>query len=442
MIDTVVQESWTRMRETLKARVSDRVFGMWFERSSILGLKRGVLSIGVPNIFIRDWVEEHYGDLLAHLAAEALGTSVRVQVKVDPELFKQMQSTNTAIEEAVEPLAEEGDPRTIDSFLETPGNALAVKAVRHAAAGAEPIMNPLVIVGGEGTGKSHLAAALAALHERGTPIFRTTGQQFADRFTMNLKTRRLEAFRDQICAAQTVIVDDVQELAGKTVTQRELAQLFQDLTARGGRMVLFVDRHPRELKDFGEELLSVLTSGMLVEIEAPDEAAKVEVLKSVLASAKRRIPSSVIETVVRRVGGSVTRLDRLVRKVYAFAGLSGCPVDDRFLDEHLDEIAGPQDPTERRVELIFSLIEEHFDLDRDDLLSKRKTKALSDPRGLIVYLLREHVGLTYKEIGRRLGDRSHTSVFLMYKKISEALNERADYRALMLDAGRRLISAA
>ncbi len=441
MIDTVVRESWSKILDRLRQEIGERFFAMWFERSSLLELKRGTLAIGVPNLFIREWVEEHYGPVLGRIAGEELGTSVRITVKVDPGLFREMRERTERMEEVVDTRPETADGKTLEGFLVTAGNRMAVQALKHVADSARPPMNPLVIFGPEGTGKSHLAAAAARLWPAGTRSYRVTGEEFARRFSWNLKTRRIDAFRGQVVDARVLILDDAQDLAGKSATQREVAALVQEQKARGGQCIAFADRHPKEIAELDPGLESVLLSGMLVPLEPPGRADTIRILERCLKTARRRIPAEVIELVVDKVGGPANRLDRLVRKIYAFAGLTGEPVDAGFLDRHLAEIAGPRDPAERRMDLILGMVEEHFDVERKDLLAKRKTKILALPRGVVVFLLREQGGLTFKEIGRQLGERSHTSVYLMFQKYAETIQADPVLSRLVRETGRRLVTA-
>ena len=298
-----------------------------------------------------------------------------------------------------------------------------------------------MVVGSEGTGKTHLASAVTRLYPKGTTFYRLSGDDFARRFAWNLKTRKIAQLREQITEADVVILDDGQDVAGKPATQRELSSLVQTLVARGHQFIAFLDQPVQSIPDLDPGLRSVLLSGMLVEMTPPGTDDTVAILERVLLSARRRIPKSVIRMVVERVGGSVKRVDRLIRKIYAYSGLTGEPVSADFLDRHLDEIAGPADPAKRRLETILSVVEDHFAVEREELLSKRKTKSLSIPRGVVVFLLREQGGLTFKEIGRSLGDRSHTSVYLMYRKYEEQIRTDPELSALVREAGRRLITA-
>lgn len=440
MIDTVVQATWDRAKERLRAEMGERLFEVWFSRTSLLGLNRGVLTIGVPNLFIREWIDEHYGATLRQMVSEEVGASLRVSLKVDPDLFREHRRERRREEDSVDEPGAGAEDKGFDRFLLLPGCKLAADAVRLTASGGKPDLSPLLVYGPEGTGKSHLASAAALVAPRGSRLYRVTGEDFARRFAWNMKTRKLDRFRAEVGSADLFILDDVQDLAGKEATQRELTGLLQDLRARGGRVIVFSNIHPHQLSGLDASLSSILLSGMAAELVAPEKAEQAQILRAILSGSRRAIPGEVIDAVMERGGGSVKRLDRLVRKVYAFAGLTGEPVDGAFLDRHLEEIAGPVDPAARRRETIFQVVEDHFGVDREALLSKRKTQSLAVPRAMAVMLLREHGGLTFKEIGAVLGERSHTSVYLMFKKHSPAIAADPALAGVLREAGRRLLS--
>jgi chromosomal replication initiator protein len=440
MTDVVVVDAWEKVRDALRADLGERTFELWFARSRIVALQRGVLTVGVPNLFIRDWVDDRYGRRLAELATEALGAEVQVAVKVDPDLFREMRARTERIEESVETEGAEGEGKVLSTFVATPRNELALRSIRHAAEGRTPRFNPLLVYGPEGTGKTHLAWGAAAAFPSGTRVYRLTGEDFARRFAWHLKTRRLEHLRERILGAELVIVDDVDALAGKPATQHELTSVMQLAVARGAQILCFARRHPADVRNMDPGLRSMLLSGMTAGIDPPDDEEKIRILERIFATARRRIPRAVIELVVKKLGGSVKRLDREIRKIYAFAGLTGEPVTAEWLEQHAQELGGPADPAARRFETIIKAVCEHFDADRADVLSKRKTKSMAAPRGMVVWLLREQAGLTFKEIGRLLGDRSHTSVFLIHQKFAGTVAGDAVLQALAREIGRRLVA--
>jgi chromosomal replication initiator protein len=437
--EILVARTWDRVKDELLAEIGEKTYEVWFGRARVLSLKRGVLLIGVPNDFIRTWISERYGALLARLTSDALGSPLRVEVIVDPALLAGLRTQ--AAEEEAEERAAPGDFKSLDSFVVTQGSELAMKALRHVAERKKPDLNPLVIFGGEGLGKSHMAGGLlVACRRSACRLF--NGDQFAREFSWHLKTRKLDQLRERVMGSELFVLDDLQALASKDATQRELSGLIQALIGRGSQVVVFSRIHPHDSEDLSPGLQSVLMSGMLVPIEPPTEEEKVVILERVLQFAKRRIPKTVIELVTRRLGGSVKRLDREIRKVYAFAALTGEPVTAEWLDEHGPELAGPSDPDTKRFESILSAVIARFQIDREALLSKRKTKSLSCPRGLVVVMLRDIANLTFKAIGHLLGERSHTSVYLMHQKFAPIIASDPELARFVRDVGRRLSSAA
>jgi chromosomal replication initiator protein len=438
MTELLVERTWDRVREELLAEIGEKTFELWFASTRVVSLRRGVLMVGAPNEFIRAWIAERYGPLLARLASDALGSPVAVDLVVDPKVVTSMRAQ--AAEEEAEETSDVGEVKSFDAYVVTPGSELAMKALRHVAARKKPDLNPLAVYGPEGCGKSHLAGGLLVACRK-LKCYRVGGEEFARRFSWHLKTRKLDQLREKVLAADVFILDDLQDLAGKEATQRELSGLLQGVLARGGQVVVFSRENPRDSIDLAPGLQSVLCSGMLAAIEAPGPEEKIAILERVLSFAKRRVPRNVIELIARRVGGSVKRLDREIRKIYGFAALTGEPVTAEWLDQHGPDLTGPSDPAQRRFESIVRAVTEHFQIEREALVSKRKTKSLSRPRGLVVVMLRDLGGLTFKHIGRLLGERSHTSVYLMHQKFAPLIAADRELSRFVRDVGRRLSAA-
>lgn len=439
MTELLVERTWDRIKDDLIAEIGDKTYEVWFGRARVLALRRGVFSIGIPNDFIRTWIAERYGALLSHLASDALGSPVRVELIVDPALIAVMKSQ--AAEEEAEETGEAVEAKTLDAYLVTSGSELAMSALRHVASGGKPDLNPLVVFGPEGTGKTHLAGGFS-LACRPRKAYRVSGAEFARRFSWHLKTRKLDELRDRVLSSSVLVLDDLQELAHKEATQREVSSLAQALMAKGGHVVIFSRQHPHEVEAIGPGLQSVLMSGMIAQIEPASDVDRIAILERVLAFAKRRVPRKVIELIAERLGGNVKRLDREIRKIYAFAALTGEPVTAEWLDIHGPELAGPTNPELKRFEAILGAVIDKYRVDREALLSKRKTKSLSRPRALVAVMLRDLAGLTFKSIGRLLGERSHTSVYLMHQRFAPVFNADPDLSKFIRDVGRRLTSIA
>jgi chromosomal replication initiator protein len=438
MTELLVERTWDRVKEELLAEIGEKTFELWFAQARVVSLRRGILLVGAPNEFIRSWIAERYGPLLGRLASDALGSPVAVELVVDPKTLTELKTQ--AAEEEAEESADPGEVKSLEAYVVTPGSELAMRALRHVSVRKKPDLNPLVVFGPEGCGKSHLAGGLLVACRK-LKCYRVGGEEFARRFSWHLKTRKLDQLREKVLAAEVFVLDDLQDLAGKEATQRELCGLLQGVLGRGAQVVVFSRESPRDSIDLAPGLQSVLCSGMLAPIEAPSADEKIEILERVLSFAKRRVPRPVIELIAKRVGGSVKRLDREIRKIYGFAALTGEPVTAEWLDRHGPEITGPTDPAQRRFESIVKAVTEHFQIEREALVSKRKTKSLSRPRGLVVVMLRELGGLTFKNIGQLLGERSHTSVYLMHQKFAPLIAADRELSLFVRDVGRRISSA-
>jgi chromosomal replication initiator protein len=440
LIDTVILEVWTRVLDRARKDIGERTYGMWLERTSFLSLRRGVLSFGVPNLFIRDWVEEHYGEILERLAGEELGTAVRVSVKVDAGLFREMRQKTQRMEDAAGPGPDLSEGKTLESFLPTAGSKEATLAIRRCLdLRAKSILSPVVVYGPIASGKSHLAAGATRLLPVRSRSQRLTGEELARRFAWKVKTKAVDEFREALATLDLLVIDDAQDLSCKLATQREFLGIADELRTRGGRLIIFLSAHPGEVPDLEPSFRSFLLSGYLVRIEPPQATERPKILEAILSGGPRRFPRDVVALLLTHLPEApLPEVARALRKLYALAGLTGEPVDEDFVTRHLAEVASAPDPAERRAAAVLLAVEERFAVSREDLTSKRKTKALALPRAMAVYLLRESANLTFKEIGRRLGDRSHTSVFLTHRKIEAARESRPEIAAMVTELSGRV----
>jgi chromosomal replication initiator protein len=420
VIDTVIAAVWNQVLARARREIGERAFETWLERSNLLQLRRGVLQIGVPNLFIKDWIEEHHSELLARLASEELGTAVRIQVRVDPALFREMRTRTERMEDLSGGNLASPEGKGLDSFLPTRGSQAALAALRHVLdPSARPALSPLVIHGPEGSGKSHLASALPGLAGPGRRIKRLAGEALGRLYAMSVKSHRADELRAALAGEEVLVVDDVQDLARKLATQRECLLLAGDLHARGGSLILFSRLHPGEIPDLEPGFRSFLLSGHLIALDPPGGHERLLVVEAMLRSSGRRFPPEVVRLVLERLQeANVVDAARAIRKLYALAGLTGEPVDAAFLNSHLAEVTGPTDPKDRCFEGILRAVSSHFGVHRDELIARRKTRILARPRAIAVYLLRARGSFTFKEIGRRLGQRSHTSIFIAHQKLA------------------------
>ncbi|MSR75412.1 MAG: hypothetical protein EXS14_08080 [Planctomycetes bacterium] len=422
LMDAVIHSRCARVLELMRASIGDAAWKLWFVRARFVELKRGTLQLGVPNVTTREWITTSFGSQLERLVAAEFGATMKIEVLVHAAAVSASAETQADKEQARRSRAPRPG-RGFEEFAPTAGSAAALKALRHFMEGRQPMLNPLLVCGSTSSGKTHLADAAQSTMSRALRVLALNGEKVVRDFGWAQRSRHINDFRGGFLRADCVILDDVQALVGKVATQRELSLQLKELLMRRGKLLAFSQVPLAQLSALDPVLASLLCSGMTVGLGTPSRAEMAAILRARFAYGPARIPSEAVDLIAARTDVSLRDLELLVKKTYAFAGLSGAPVTEAFLDQHLSEIQGPSDPRERRVRCIFAVVCEHFAVPLESILSRKKTRTLSPPRGAAAFLLKEMAGLTLKQIGERLGQRSHTAVHQMVQR--EAVHFRS-----------------
>lgn len=424
VVDAVAEKSFRDILAVLREEIGEDRHDMWFGSVRLLGLRRGTMTVGVPNLFYRDWIASHYRTAMVHAAESVLGITPRMDLRVDPELYNaQRQKIDRAVLDGLETPQPDRADLNIDRFRVVSENTLAAGAVRHLLEGRPTRFQPMVVVGAPGTGKTHLLHAFDAMGG----VLQTSALDITSRFTTSLKLRRVAEFRAAFDQYDVVCIDEFHRLRNKHATQVEVHQLLTRLMAADVQVVIASRHHPREIHDLAPNLVSILLSGMFVAIEPYGVSSLVEIAST---SKGPRVGPGVMEALAHGCSGSVTTLRSRVLRVIAYAGLLGEPVTVDFVERHFDELVGPGS-REREYDAVIDSVCSECGVSREGLMSKRKTKSLTTPRGVVAVVLRDRFRLTFKEIGRVLGGRSHTSTHAMYAKYRDVIADDPRLRALV-----------
>ena len=419
MVDAVVQRAYEDLLTVVRGELGESIYMTWFGRVRLVEFRRGVLSLGVPNAFVREWVEDHYRPLLTRAAEAVMGVEVGVEVRIDPELYREHREQVKDVDlRRVLDDVEEMPPASVDDFVTVPENDLAVRTVRHLVEADEPKFHTLLVVAPPGCGKSsllHLAAHGGA--KKG--LFVRT-RDYAKQFALSLKTKSIDRFRARHQTADVVCFDDIHELAGKKATQREFRRLVEALHEAGRRLVCASPVHPRQVERLDSGVRSVLLGGMVAEVEPCSPESLVRIAETAWSPRRMKISSKVVARLATQADGSPRVLRDMLLRTYAYSRMQDEIVTVDFVERHRDDLRGRPSEPEARFERLLDVVCDHFDVRREDLLSKRKMKSLLLPRGICVLVMRDSLQLTYKKIGRMLGGRSHTSAFLAYQKYDAA----------------------
>ncbi|MEF8797574.1 MAG: chromosomal replication initiator protein DnaA, partial [Salinivenus sp.] len=323
------------------------------------------------------------------------------------------------------------DEYTFDEFIEGDGNRLARSAAYAVA--QEPgstNYNPLLVYGGVGLGKTHLAQAVAnyALeHNTAEQVLYVSSDRFTSQFVQSVRENRIAAFSSYYREADLLIVDDVQFFGEKEKTQEEFFHIFNDLHQNGKQLFLCADRAPGKIPGIEERLLSRFQWGLSADIQRPDLETRIAILQQKAARQNIEVEPKVLELIAQRIDSNVRQLEGTLTRLTALVQLDDGTLDvdtaRRYLREHTDEDGSVLDAAE-----IIEQVADYFRLTEDDLLSRSRKQEIAKARQIAMYLCRELTDDSYSRIGTRFGGRDHSTVIHAYRKIEEKREEDADLR--------------
>ncbi|HEV8001259.1 MAG TPA: chromosomal replication initiator protein DnaA, partial [Planctomycetaceae bacterium] len=318
----------------------------------------------------------------------------------------------------------------LNDFVTGPGNQLAFSAALQIC--EQPgSYNPLVLHGGVGIGKTHLLEGvyrrMRALRPAARVLF-LSAESFANYFTQALRDRTLASFRQRFRGVDVLMIDDVDFLDGKRVIQEEFLHTVKQLEAHGRQVALTADRHPRLLTRLSEELVTRFMSGIVCRLESPDLNTRRTIVARKAARMTALITDEAIEFVVQRFALSVRELEGALNFLENYGQTTGKTINLTVARNVLADI--DRDCVRIvRVAEVEQAVCRLFSVGVDDLRSARRTRTVSQPRMLAMYLARKMTQAAYTEIGEHFGGRNHSTVMSAEKRVRELLEADATVRA-------------
>ncbi len=276
-----------------------------------------------------------------------------------------------------------------------------------------PQFNPLYLCSGTGQGKTHLLQAIAQDYAAAHPtanIILMSAEKFMLEFVGAMRGGDMMAFKARLRAADLLLLDDLQFVIGKNSTQEELLHTIDDLMTAGKRLVVTADRPPAMLDGVEARLLSRLSGGLVADIEAPEDDLRERIIRQRLAAMPMvEVPDAVVAYLVKHFTRNIRELEGALNKLLAYAALTGTTVDLTLAEDRLAENVRCARPR-ITIDEIQRAVCAHYRLDKSEMASKRRVRAIARPRQVAMYLAKELTPRSYPEIGRRFGGRDHSTV--------------------------------
>ncbi|NUS98622.1 MAG: chromosomal replication initiator protein DnaA [Gemmatimonadaceae bacterium] len=441
------REIWSRLLDRARQELPEQTFRTWLEPTEPLAIDGDTLLVGAPDQFAADWNESKHADLLAGYGPVALGHPIRIAFRVNEERKTRPQMDLFVAPPAVAPQGETRPPQnqrantfaplsdryTFDHFVIGKSNELAAAAAHAAAQAPGKVYNPLFLYGDTGLGKTHLMQAVAheiLTRKPETRIAFVGTEQFTNELVASIQSRTTQDFRRRYREIDLLLVDDVHFLKGKEATQEEFFHTFNALYEAGRQIILTSDRPPSEIPGLEARLVSRFQWGMVADIELPDLEHRIAILrhKAHLDHLELTIPEDVIRFIAEHIRSSVRELEGSIIKLLAYASLRHREVTVDLAREALrDKLrSGPEAnaaPGGGQLDIIAiqNAVAREWGVTADGLKSKTRTKTLTTPRHVGMYLTRELLGTPLVEIGMAFGGRDHSTVIHSIERVTETI---------------------
>src|SRR5829696_3091654 len=406
-------ETWKRLLDRARQDIPEQTFRTWLEPTEALSIEGNVISIGVPDQFAADWNESKHAELFESYAPIALGHPVKVVFRVNEQRKKRSQmdffvappptSTATLKSQNSANLAQLSDRYTFDHFVIGKSNELAAAAAAAVAQAPGKVYNPLFIYGDTGLGKTHLMQAIAHEILQRKPETRITfigTEQFTNELVAAIQNRTTAEFRRRFRETDLLLVDDVHFLKGKEAMQDEFFHTFNALYEGGRQIVITSDRPPSEIAGLEARLVSRFQWGMVADIEMPDLEHRIAILrkKAQLDHLELTIPEEVVRFIAENVRSSVRELEGSIIKLLAYSSLKHreitIEVAREALRDKLKAIDGtPGGGPALNTYAIQQVVAKEWGVTNEGLRSKTRTKNLTVPRQVAMFMMRELLGM-------------------------------------------------
>ena len=450
----MTEEIWTQICTGFIGSVGKNNFETWIKPINFIASENGVLKLGVKTKFQGDWVSRNYVDqiktqaLSYGLVVERVNFVVQGQSPINSEKRSDKSLKIRSKEKKEYKLGAPLDQRfTFDRFVVGKPNELAHAAARRVSVGDSAAFNPLFLYGGVGLGKTHLMHSIAIELKQLSPELKVvylSAEQFMYRFIQALRDKQMMNFKELFRSVDVLMVDDVQFISGKESTQAEFFHTFNALIDQKKQIVISADRAPGEIDGLEERIKSRLQCGLVVDVHPTDYELRLGILQEKVENYKTNyseleIASGVLEFLAHKISTNVRVLEGALTRLFAFSSLVGRQITLDMAQESLADILRASD---RKVTMdeIMKKICHYYNVRMSDLLSPRRSRNIARPRQMAMFLAKSLTSRSYPEIGKRFGNRDHTTVMHAVRKIEELksqdsqVSEDAEILRRMLEA--------
>ncbi len=473
-MNVTAQSVWDNCLSFIEDNITPQAFKTWFEPIKAVKLADGALSIQVPSKFFYEWLEEHYVNLLKVSLTRELGESAKLVYVIKMEntygnkkpFTEKIPSANrTAVnsQEVDVPIKSKNpelkNPFVIpgirnvkiesqlnpsynfENFLEGDSNRLARSAgMAVASKPGGTSFNPLLIFGGVGLGKTHLAHAIGVNIKDNYPektVLYISAEKFTQQYIESVKKNNRNDFIHFYQIIDVLIVDDIQLLSGKAGTQDVFFHIFNHLHQNGKQVILTSDKAPVDMQDIEQRLLSRFKWGLSAELHQPDFETRVSIIRNKLYRDGVEMPEDIVEFLANNIKTNIRELEGAIISLIAHSSFNKKDITIDLAKAIVDNYV-KNTKREVSIDYIQKVVSDYFQMDVETLQSKTRKRHIVQARQLAMFFAKKLTKASLASIGTQIGKRDHATVLHACKTVDNLSSTDKQFRKYVEDLRKKL----
>lgn len=473
------QELWQAALGELEILLSKANFTTWFRNTSIATYDNERVIINVPNVFTKEYLAKKYHQTILKALRNITENSnlkeieykIETSIQGGKSIFsqnapiktvtaettiietipsvnhqteakpKEIRDSANNINDVIEKRANDSgtiinsspsigsglNPKyTFSTFIVGKNNELAHAAALATTKSPGTAYNPLFIYGGVGLGKTHLMHAVGNKILSDNPLARVlyiTCEKFTNEYINAVKNnsesyyKAMEDFNNRYRSLDVFLIDDIQFISGKERTEEVFFNIFNELHQNNKQIIISSDRTPKAIPGIEQRLVSRFEWGMIADISVPDVETKMAIIEEKIKEKNFSLKSEIVEYLASAIHNNIRELEGIINRVMALSQLQNRELTLEEIKQITSSIVVNSQKNSLTPKNIVRMVAEYFDIQIEDVTGPCRKKNLTEPRQIIMYLMREELKLSYPSIGQELGGRDHTTVIHAYEKI-------------------------
>ncbi|MFZ5649119.1 MAG: chromosomal replication initiator protein DnaA [Bacillota bacterium] len=420
-----LNEIWSHILTALQVRLNNPSIETWVNSMKPVTFMDDSLIIEVTDKFTRDWLADRYGPVIKSILYDFLEQEMNVDFILHQEVPAKILNKNRKSQFFNDDIQYRLNKKyTFDTFVVGNSNRFAHAASLAVADSPSKSYNPLFIYGGVGLGKTHLMHAIGNhILNKGNlyKVLYISSEKFTNELINSIRDDKTLEFRNKYRSVDILLIDDIQFLAGKERTQEEFFHTFNTLYEANKQIIISSDRPPKDIPTLEDRLRSRFEWGLITDIQIPDFETRTAILRKKAQLENLDIPDEILSYIADKIHSNIRELEGALIRIIAFASFNRKEINIELAEAVLKDILPESKPRQITASLIQQVVSDYFNLKPEDLKAKKRTRSVSFPRQIAMYLTRELTDLSLPKIGEYFGGRDHTTVIHAFERIQSEI---------------------